>query len=322
MITAFGDFVGREEFVSSLERMSEEENVPGAVLIEGQRGSGKKTLAKSLAAAILCKSREKRPCGVCSSCKKAVTGHPDILLENGGDKGVLSVDDIRRLRKEASVMPVESSRKVMIITGSMAPPAQNALLKTLEEPPAGVTFIITVRRREEMLDTVVSRCMPVLLTPLAISDVEEFLQRKFSDVPKEEIRRAAERSEGFIGAAEELLFSEKSDCDEALKKMLQSTAKGDAVGFLKAVMPFEKDVASFADVIVTAGGVFRDAYMKKEGAAEEIFGYAAEVDALCGAMTSKRLAECYRSCEKTAARLKENPKMNLLLTVLCAELIR
>lgn len=87
-------------------------------------------------------------------------------------------------------------------------------------------------------------------------------------------------------------------------------------------MPFEKDVASFADVIVTAGGVFRDAYMKKEGAAEEIFGYAAEVDALCGAMTSKRLAECYRSCEKTAARLKENPKMNLLLTVLCAELIR
>ena len=219
-------------------------------------------------------------------------------------------------------MPVESSRKVMIITGSMAPPAQNALLKTLEEPPAGVTFIITVRRREEMLDTVVSRCMPVLLTPLAVSDVEEFLQRKFSDVKKEEIRRAAERSEGFIGAAEELLFSEKSDCDEALKKMLQSTAKGDAVGFLKAVMPFEKDVASFADVIVTAGGVFRDAYMKKEGAAEEIFGYAAEVDALCGAMTSKRLAECYRSCEKTAARLKENPKMNLLLTVLCAELIR
>ena len=71
MITAFGDFVGREELVSSLERMSEEENVPGAVLIGGQRGSGKKTLAKSLAAAILCKSREKRPCGVCSSCKKA-----------------------------------------------------------------------------------------------------------------------------------------------------------------------------------------------------------------------------------------------------------
>lgn len=116
-----------------------------------------------------------------------------------------------------------------------------------------------------MLDTVVSRCMPVLLTPLAVSDVEEFLQRKFSDVPKEEIRRAAERSEGFIGAAEELLFSEKSDCDEALKKMLQSTAKGDAVGFLKAVMPFEKDVASFADVIVTAGGVFRDAYIEKRG---------------------------------------------------------
>ena len=56
MITAFGDFVGREELVSSLERMSEEENVPGAVLIEGQRGSGKKTLAKSLAAAILCLS--------------------------------------------------------------------------------------------------------------------------------------------------------------------------------------------------------------------------------------------------------------------------
>ncbi len=73
-----------------------------------------------------------------------------------------------------------------------------------------MTFIITVRRREEMLDTVVSRCMPVLLTPLAVSDVEEFLQRKFSDVKKEEIRRAAERSEGFIGAAEELLFSEKN----------------------------------------------------------------------------------------------------------------
>ena len=171
MITAFGDFVGREELVSSLERMSEEENVPGAVLIEGQRGSGKKTLAKSLAAAILCKSREKRPCGVCSSCKKAVTGHPDILLENGGDKGVLSVDDIRRLRKEASVMPVESSRKVMIITGSMAPPAQNALLKTLEEPPAHVIFILATTEVHKLPATILSRCQRFDFHRIGVEDI-------------------------------------------------------------------------------------------------------------------------------------------------------
>ena len=130
MITAFGDFVGREELVSSLERMSEEENVPGAVLIEGQRGSGKKTLAKSLAAAILCKSRESGPAGFVPPAKGR-DGSSRYIARKRGDKGVLSVDDIRRLRKEASVMPVESSRKVMIITGSMAPRLKTRCSKPL-----------------------------------------------------------------------------------------------------------------------------------------------------------------------------------------------
>ena len=320
MITAFGDFVGREELVSSLERMSEEENVPGAVLIEGSKRQREKDSCQKPRRRHTLQIEGKAALRGLFLLQKGRDGSSRYIARKQGRQGRSLGGRHKTAEKRGLRHARREQPKGHDNNGKHGSPAQNALLKTLEEPPAGVTFIITVRRREEMLDTVVSRCMPVLLTPLAVSDVEEFLQRKFSDVKKEGNSPRGRTVGGLYRRGGRTPFLGKNPVvTKRSKKMLQSTARGRR-RLLKAVMPFEKDVASFADVIVTAGGVFRDAYMKKRGAAEKFSGYAAEVDALCGAMTSKRLAECYRSCEKTAARLKENPKINLLLTVLCAEL--
>ena len=85
MITDLSDFVMEPGLFHSLEKMLREKSVPGAILIEGNPGSGKKTLAGLIAAGILCSSDRKSPCGVCKSCKKAVTGHPDIIYADGGE---------------------------------------------------------------------------------------------------------------------------------------------------------------------------------------------------------------------------------------------
>lgn len=322
MITDLSDFVMEPGLFHSLEKMLREKSVPGAILIEGNPGSGKKTLAGLIAAGILCSSDRKSPCGVCKSCKKAVTGHPDIIYADGGEKQTVSVDDIRNLRKEAGVLPNESSGKVIVITGKMAPPAQNALLKILEEPPKGVTFIITADRRESMLETVVSRCMPILLPALTLDRVEEFLRRKYPDIPSEKLKAAAECSSGLIGEAQRILSDKGREGERIMSKMIFSVAKQDPAGFLEAVHPLEKDPSLLGEIICKMGTVFRDAYVKKEGAGEGISGFPKEADALAGALTSQSLAEDYRLCEECSLRLDENPKMNLLLTVLCAEMIK
>ncbi len=123
--------------------------------------------AKRLAAAALCESAGKKPCGLCRHCRKAESGiHPDIMLigrltdDKGKKKKQISVDQIRALSADACMLPNEASRKVYIIedADSMNPSAQNAALKLLEEPPLGAIFLLCAENAMQLLPTVRSRC--------------------------------------------------------------------------------------------------------------------------------------------------------------------
>ncbi len=125
-------------------------------------------LAGQIAAAAVCQREEDAPCGQCRACRKAQNGiHPDILHvqrevgSKGELKGFLTVDRIREMTADAYVLPNEAARKVYILdeADKMNPQAQNALLKTLEEPPAGVIFLLCVESAGLLLPTVRSRCV-------------------------------------------------------------------------------------------------------------------------------------------------------------------
>lgn len=139
-----------------------ERRFPHAVLFEAADAACARRVALTIAAGLLCRSDEVRPCGECLSCHKVVSGsHPDLLiLEGDGGQRSLHVEEIRSLRRDSVVLPNESEVKVYVLLGAqnMSEQAQNALLKVLEEPPERVRFVLTCDDRSHLLGTILSRC--------------------------------------------------------------------------------------------------------------------------------------------------------------------
>lgn len=139
-------------------------------------------LAGQIAAAAVCRREKDAPCGECRACRKALSGiHPDIrhVGREAGSKGELrsavTVDQIREVTADAYVLPNEAARKVYILdeADKMNPQAQNALLKTLEEPPEGVIFLLCVENAGQLLPTVRSRCAELSCNAEKSSETEE-----------------------------------------------------------------------------------------------------------------------------------------------------
>ena len=133
--------------------------------------------ARELAAAAVCSGEGKKPCGVCRDCRKAQANiHPDVITlsrltdDKGKQKQNITVDQIRALSADALILPNEAGRKVYILeeAETMNPAAQNAALKLLEEPPAGVVFLLCTTKPMQLLETVRSRCASLKLSGEAV----------------------------------------------------------------------------------------------------------------------------------------------------------
>jgi DNA polymerase-3 subunit delta' len=163
---------------------------PHAVLLVGPPAVGKTTLAEDLAAALLCEASDigDRPCRACRGCRLVAAGnHPDLhRLAPEGPGGQVVIGDAREARaargvrdlvRDLALLPIEGGARVAIVEGAaqMNEDAQNALLKTLEEPPAGVTIVLCVDREELLLPTVRSRCARIRLGPAGPREIEALL---------------------------------------------------------------------------------------------------------------------------------------------------
>lgn len=204
-----------------------------AVMIEGERGSEKEELALWCARALLCGGSDP-PCGKCPSCIKAESGnHPDIITVLPEEKkNTIGIDVIRELKETLYYAPSEGRCKVYIIPNAetMTVESQNALLKSLEEPPENVNFILLTENRSFLLDTILSRTTLYQLSSTGIGECLEMLGEEYPNADEGDLYLVALACGGSFGAASA----------EMKKGVGRITAlAGDTVGLLKEGRPYE-----------------------------------------------------------------------------------
>ena len=210
----FADMVGRDALRSRLQRSLRTGRISHAYIIEGEDRSGKHFISGLFSRSLVCERLSEdaatglmEPCGSCSACVRALAGtHPDVLTITHDKESSISVDEIRaQLVGQSQIASYEGGRRVYIVPDSdlMTVPAQNALLKTLEEPTEGVTILLLSRSADSLLPTITSRCVRLSLRPIGEDVLADFLMRD-RHVVDYRARVAAVMSQGNIGRAIDL----------------------------------------------------------------------------------------------------------------------
>ncbi len=208
----FEEIVGNEQMIHQIQKSILKKHISHAYIIHGEAGSGKKLLANTIAKTLQCQKQQATPCNVCSSCLTFDSkNHPDIFyIKAEKNKNSISVEDIRQqLIKNMEIKQYKYPFKIFIIdkADTMTISAQNALLKTLEEPPYyGILFLLA-NNVDRFLPTILSRCVVIKLKPVATNKIEQYLiEHHFAE--KENSSVFAEYAQGSIGKAIEIASSE------------------------------------------------------------------------------------------------------------------
>lgn len=237
----FETLLGNRRLKDNLCRSLKNNHISHFYLICGPAGSGKRTLARLLAAAILC-GGEDRPCGRCPACRKALAGsHPDVITVDEPEKKTVSVDLIRQARADIYIQPNEGSHKIYLFPRAqdMGISAQNALLKVLEEPPRYGVFLLLTDNPEKLLPTVRSRCVELSLQALPEELLQSTLRREFPEAEGESIASAVARSGGFLGQARKILENGETALPQT-ESFAAAFAAKDALGLVQTLVPMEK----------------------------------------------------------------------------------
>ena len=165
-MAGFQDILGHEQIIEHLQNAIKTDKVSHAYILDGPDMSGKKMIADAFAMTLECEKKGTEPCMECHSCKQALgKNQPDIIYLQHEKPNTISVDDFRsQINNDIGVKPYSSPYKVYIVDEAekMNVQAQNALLKTIEEPPAYAVILLLTNNAEIFLPTIISRCVPLI----------------------------------------------------------------------------------------------------------------------------------------------------------------
>lgn len=258
-------FAGNSRIVNSVLQFAAQKQFPHAIIIDGNKGTGRHTIAKFIAQAAVCDAQNS-PCDNCKACNMAISSnHPDIIwISSEDNKKNISVNQIREVRSSAFIKPHMNASKVFIIekADSMNDQAQNAFLKILEEPPQKVIFILLCENSSSLLPTVLSRCVTLTLTPPETADAADFI-RQTTDYSVEDILSALQKSRNNIGAALSLLNNSDSFSDISARFLDLVLQNKSTLDLLKEIYPLEKDRVKVQSFIAELKALISDRIIEK-----------------------------------------------------------
>ena len=252
----FTDIIGQEQIKEHLRGALSTGKVSHAYIINGERNSGKEFIARIFAMALQCEKGEVEPCGECHSCKQALSkNQPDIIYVSHEKPGTIGVEDIRtQINADISVKPYSSPRKIYIMNEGelMTVQAQNALLKTLEEPPEYAVILILTTQIVALLPTILSRCVVLNMKPVSDALVKKYLMEELA-VPDYKAKICVAFARGNIGKAKLLASSEEFEKvkDEALTlvKYINDMEINEIVKAITKIKEYKFDVNDYLDIL-------------------------------------------------------------------------
>ena len=317
----FDSLLGNTELKSAL-RHALHGRFPQAALLTGPSGIGKMTLARILAAALLCEGAGEHPCGSCTACRKAADGvHSDVSVIDAGDAEI-KVETARAIRRDCAVLPGDGPRRIFLIrhAQNMNASAQNALLKLLEEPPAYAFFILMTENADAILPTILSRCTRFALAPLETAQVLQLLRHRFPERDEAELRAAAAGCQGIAGDAMRALSDDTGEAAAYADAFVRAlVTKNELEIFRAAERCSGLTRPQFSRVLGVVRTALRDAVFDANGMTVPLLPALHEAShALSRAVTVRQMLELYDWMGELDERIHRNPGMALLTGCLAA----
>lgn len=322
-MVGFNNVIGHEEIIRHLQNAIKTGKISHSYIFAGEPGSGKRLLAGIYAMTLQCEAGGENACGKCESCKRAIgKNHPDIIMVKHEKPSTISIDEIReQVVNDVDIKPYSSPHKIYIIPDAeiMTPQAQNALLKTIEEPPEYAVIMLLTSNIDGLLPTIRSRCVRLDLKVVDDGLVKKYLMEHLH-IPDYQAEIDASFAHGSIGKAKEAATSQEfADITQKALKILKYADSMEVYELTEAIKNLSSEKQNINDYLDIFQFWFRDVLMFKATREIDNLVFKQEINYIreqASQRSYENLEKILEALDKTKVRLRANVNTELALELL------
>ena len=322
-MVGFNNVIGHEEIIRHLQNAIKTGKISHSYIFAGEPGSGKRLLAGIYAMTLQCEAGGENACGKCESCKRAIgKNHPDIIMVKHEKPNTISIDEIReQVVNDVDIKPYSSPHKIYIIPDAeiMTPQAQNALLKTIEEPPEYAVIMLLTSNIDGLLPTIRSRCVRLDLKVVDDGLVKKYLMEHLH-IPDYQAEIDASFAHGSIGKAKEAATSQEfADITQKALKILKYADSMEVYELTEAIKNLSSEKQYINDYLDIFQFWFRDVLMFKATREIDNLVFKQEINYIreqASQRSYENLEKILEALDKTKVRLRANVNTELALELL------